>query len=70
MAYLNTTTAPTPSIFARISSGFEALATRYKSYRLYRETFDGLSALSNRELDDLGLSRSELRHIARKCSQQ
>jgi uncharacterized protein YjiS (DUF1127 family) len=40
------------------------LATRYKQHRLYRETLDGLSALSNRELTDLGLNRSELRRVS------
>ncbi len=64
MAYVNTTTAPTTSFFARIGTAFNALATRYKQHRLYRETFDGLSALSNRELTDLGLNRSELRRIS------
>ncbi len=64
MAYANTTTAPKTSFFARIGTAFDALATRYKQHRLYRETFDGLSALSNRELNDLGLNRSELRRIS------
>ena len=64
MAYVNTTTAPTTSFFARIGTAFDALATRYKKYRLYRETFDGLSALSNRELNDLGLNRCDLRRVS------
>ena len=64
MAYVNTTSAPTFSFFARIGTAFDALATRYKQHRLYRETFNGLSALSNRELDDLGLSRGNLRSVA------
>lgn len=32
--------------------------------RIYRTTLGELSALSNRELADLGMSRSELRRIA------
>lgn len=51
-------------------SGFSPLRNliaRYRSYRLYRETFDGLNALSNRELADLGLTRSELHDVARKA---
>jgi len=64
MAYVNTTTAPTTTFFARIGTAFDALATRYKQHRMYRETFDGLSALSNRELNDLGLNRSELRRVS------
>lgn len=62
MAYVNTAT--TQSIFARIGAGFEALATRYKQYRMYRDTFDGLNALTSRELADLGLHRSELHKVA------
>ena len=64
MAYVNTTTAPATSFFARIGTAFDALATHYKQHRLYRETFDGLSALSNRELADLGLNRCELRRVS------
>ncbi|WP_335743935.1 DUF1127 domain-containing protein [Sulfitobacter alexandrii] len=55
-------------MLGRIGSGFDALATRYKQYRMYRETFDGLSALSNRDLADLGLSRSDIKRIAIESS--
>jgi uncharacterized protein YjiS (DUF1127 family) len=68
MAYVNTTSAPTTSFFARIGTAFDTLATRFKKYRLYRETFHGLSALSNRELQDLGLNRSELRSVSWEAS--
>ena len=64
MAYANTTALPTVSFFARIGSALDALATRYKQYRLYRETFDSLNDLSDRELADLGLCRSNLRGTA------
>ena len=63
MAYLNTTTAHS-TIFARLADTVEAAATRYKQYRLFRATFNELNALSNRELADLGLHRSELGRIA------
>jgi uncharacterized protein YjiS (DUF1127 family) len=49
---------------ARIAAAATALATRYKNYRLYRETFEGLSALSNRDLADLGIGRSDIRRVA------
>ncbi|QFT60378.1 hypothetical protein FIU94_16230 [Sulfitobacter sp. THAF37] len=69
MAYsTTTTTAPTSSLLSRIGSGFDALATRYKQYRMYRETFDGLSALSNRDLADLGLSRSDIKRISMEAA--
>ena len=68
MAYLNTTTAPT--IFDRIGGIATSLLARYRQHRMYRETFEGLSALSNRELNDLGLYRSELRRVAAETSRR
>ena len=64
MAYLTTTTANDSAILSRITTAIDTLALRIKERRLFRETFDGLSALSNRELADLGLDRSELRAVA------
>jgi uncharacterized protein YjiS (DUF1127 family) len=68
MAYMNTTSAAGNTFTARIASAFHTLVTRIKERRLYRQTFEGLNALSNRELDDLGLSRSELRYIAKESA--
>ena len=70
MAYLNTTITPTNSVFVRIRVALVGLLTRYKQHRLYRETFEGLSALGDRELTDLGLNRSELRYVARQASRR
>ncbi|MFV2034928.1 MAG: DUF1127 domain-containing protein [Halocynthiibacter sp.] len=50
----------TTRFIALLSSAFAALAR----HRLYNRTFNELSALSNRELDDLGLSRAHLRSVA------
>lgn len=36
-------------------------------YRLYRKTLDELESLSDRELNDLGLSRSVLGDVARQA---
>jgi uncharacterized protein YjiS (DUF1127 family) len=41
-----------------------AIVTRRKQNRVYRATFNELSALSNRELADLGMARSQIRSIA------
>lgn len=38
--------------------------------RIYRQTFRELSALTNRELADLGLSRSEIRRVAYQAAYQ
>ena len=62
MAY--TTTNTTLAATTGVSGVLSKIAARYKAYRLYRDTFDGLSALTNRELADLGLSRAELHQVA------
>jgi uncharacterized protein YjiS (DUF1127 family) len=67
MAFLTTTTAP--SFFDRIRSILQTLKTRRTQNRLFRETLHELSSLSNRELADLGISRTEIRHIARETSE-
>ena len=64
MAYVTTTTASPNGIWARLTSAADTLAREFKTRRLFRETFDGLSALSNRELADLGLNRADLRRVA------
>lgn len=40
------------------------LMARIAAYRVYRRTLNELSDLSNRELADLGLSRSQVRGVA------
>jgi uncharacterized protein YjiS (DUF1127 family) len=42
------------------------LVRNYRNWRLYRETVTELSRLSNRELGDLGISRSEIPFLAKK----
>ncbi len=36
-------------------------------YRIYRQTMEELQSLSDRELNDLGLSRTVLRDVARQA---
>ena len=62
MAYLNATTAPT--LADRFAALMSTLETRRKQRRVYRSTFNELSSLSNRELNDLGMGRSQIRGIA------
>ena len=50
--------------FGGVSAMIETLIERYTRYRIYRQTVNELASLSNRELADLGLSRSELRRVA------
>jgi uncharacterized protein YjiS (DUF1127 family) len=41
------------------------ILSKIRNYRRYRETVEELSRLSDRELDDLGISRYEIESIAR-----
>jgi len=42
------------------------LIRNYRSWRRYRATVNELSRLSNRELDDLGITRSDILTVASK----
>ena len=44
-----------------------SLIRNYRNWRRYRETVDELGRLSNRQLDDLGINRSEIKQIARRA---
>lgn len=54
----------TASLMDRLVAFKGDLATRYAKYSLYRNTLAELQSLSNRELADLGLARSNLKSIA------
>ena len=57
-----------PRMSDRNSGFFGGLSQRYAQYRTYRSTLDELSGLSDRELADLGMSRSMLRSVAYKAA--
>lgn len=42
------------------------LIRNYRNWRRYRETVTELNRLTNRELNDLGISRSDIPFVARK----
>lgn len=42
------------------------LIRNYRNWRRYRETVSELSRLSNRELNDLGISRGDIPFVARR----
>jgi len=41
------------------------LFNSYRKWRSYRRTVRELSSLSNRELNDLGINRGQISHVAR-----
>tara|TARA_B110000114_G_scaffold80256_2_gene84870 strand:+ start:3697 stop:3921 length:225 start_codon:yes stop_codon:yes gene_type:complete len=47
-----------------VSTAFADAAERHAKRRVYKATMNELGALSNRDLADLGISRSEVRRIA------
>lgn len=66
MAYLNETRLAHVEVGERLGLGFAALARRYSNWRLYRRTVKELEALSAHELDDLGLTPSDIQRVARE----
>lgn len=51
-------------LLGTVARFFDAAAQRHATRRIYRTTLSELSELTNRELADLGLHRSELKRIA------
>ena len=44
------------------------ILSNIRAYNLYRQTVHELSRLSDRELADLGIARSDIAHVARKSA--
>ncbi|MCL6285370.1 DUF1127 domain-containing protein [Ruegeria sp. 2012CJ41-6] len=68
MAATNDFTAANGLEISGFHAGLEALKARFANYRLYRQTVSELSALSDRDLADLGIHRSMIRRIAMEAS--
>lgn len=64
MAYSTVTRGAHIGLSDRIAAVFSALRDSRQRYRMYRQTVQELSVLSDRELHDLGLSRSSIETIA------
>jgi uncharacterized protein YjiS (DUF1127 family) len=68
MAYVNSTRAASASYRDRAFSSIAALRAAFDRRRLYSRTFHELAALSERELNDLGIHRSMIADIAREAA--
>jgi len=64
MAYATEIHASHGDITHRITAVLKSVTTRVANYRTYRKTVNELSALSARELDDLGLNHSMIKRIS------
>ena len=52
----------------RVTAILNAFAEAREQRRIYRQTFNELHALDNRELADLGISAAEIPFIAREAA--
>ena len=68
---MNTQTLNGFGLVAR-ESGLAAMFAKVTAWleeqRRFRRTMDELSRLSDRELDDIGLSRGRIQSVARECA--
>ncbi|NOD92251.1 DUF1127 domain-containing protein [Ruegeria sp. HKCCD4884] len=69
MAVASTQTAPKSAPAFGLNTLVENAKTRFARYRMYRQTVNELSYLSNRELADLGLHRSMIRRVAMQAAE-
>ncbi len=69
MSVLNSTAAFTATFGERIGTWFRNTAENRVKRDLYRQTVRELSALSNRDLADLGIARSDISRVALKHAQ-
>ncbi len=65
MAYATARTVFAP---AGTQAFFADLRARFAKYRVFRQTYAELASLSDRELSDLGISRSMIRGLAHEAA--
>ncbi|MEN9060159.1 MULTISPECIES: DUF1127 domain-containing protein [Ponticoccus] len=51
-------------LLARVATLIETLRARSAKRRIYNQTYRELASLSDRDLMDLGMSRTEIRRVA------
>jgi uncharacterized protein YjiS (DUF1127 family) len=68
MAYLNTTQTARGGLLARLAYLKDGVATALQQRRIYARTVAELTALSDRELNDLGISRLSIPEIAQEAA--
>ena len=66
MAHVTDIRAPRSVLLDRVAAMLKSLAERHARHGIYRETVTELSALSDRELADIGLNRAQIRSVAKE----
>ncbi|ASP32743.1 MULTISPECIES: DUF1127 domain-containing protein [Stappiaceae] len=46
----------------------DTVVRKFNNWKRFRQTYDELSNLSNRELNDLGIARGDIAHYARQSA--
>ena len=64
MPYMNTSSAAGPGLMDRVANVVKTTKEALHRRRVYNQTISELRALSNRELNDLGIARSMITRIA------
>lgn len=68
MAYVNTTRAAQSSVSDRFTALFAGFSAMMQRRRVYDQTVRELRVLTDRELSDLGISRSAIPDVARAAA--
>lgn len=68
MAYVNSTRAVSVSFSDRLNAIFKVVGDLIERRRIYNQTVAELNSLSDRDLADLGLSRSTIGAVAREAA--
>ncbi len=68
MAYVNSTTMSRRGFFDRFSSVKDIVLTAIRQRRIYERTVAELNNLTDRELNDLGISRFSIPELARESA--
>jgi uncharacterized protein YjiS (DUF1127 family) len=69
MAYSTDIRTAQSGIFGRIADFRRAIAERASRYALYRQTLEELQGLSDRDLRDLGIHRTQIEDLAWESAQ-
>ena len=68
MTYFSDTNSAAAAQPSRVAAFFDAIALKMRQRRVYRQTFDELCTLTDRDLADLGMSRVDFRRISREAA--